>query len=149
MKKYKIGFQIWGLILFLIIMLPNFYWFAVPAPHDILRGESVTPALDRIASIAQVLLVIALCILVNRNSKRMGISPLMIAAVLCCLLYYTGWVFYYQGVTNAVVVLDLCLAPCLAFLFFALDRKNKIAVIPILVFAVCHTMYGIMNFILS
>ena len=148
MKKYKIGFQIGGLILFLIIMLPNFYWFAVPAPHDLLRAGSVTPALDGIASIAQVLLVVALCILVNRNSKRMGISPLIIGTVLCCLLYYAGWVCYYRGVTNAVVVLDLCLAPCLAFLCFALDRKNAIAVIPTLVFAVCHTMYGVINFIL-
>lgn len=148
MKKYKVGFQIGGLILFLLVMLPNFYWFAVPAPHDILRAESVTPTLDGIASVAQVLLVIALCILVNRDSERIGIRPLVIAAVICCLLYYAGWACYYQGITNAVVVLDLCLAPCLAFLFFSLDRKNAIAVIPLLIFAVCHTMYGIINFIL-
>lgn len=41
-KKYKIGFDIWGLIIFIIIMIPNFIWFAVPAPNDILRGESIT-----------------------------------------------------------------------------------------------------------
>lgn len=147
MKKYKMGFQIEGLILCLIIMLPNFYWFAVPAPRDILRAESVTPALDGIASIAQVLLVIALCILVNRNSKRVGISPLMVGAVICWLLYYAGWICYYQGVTNAVVILDLCLAPCLTFLFFSLDRKNVFAVMLTVIFAVCHVAFGIINFI--
>ena len=31
-KKYKIGFDIWGLIIFIVIMIPNFIWFAVPAP---------------------------------------------------------------------------------------------------------------------
>lgn len=148
MKKYKMGFSVWGLLLFLVIMLPNFYWFAVPAPNDILRAESVTPTLDMIASVAQVLMVIALCIFMNQNSKRIGVSPLVIAAVICCLFYFAGWIFYYQGVTNAVVVLDLCIAPCLAFLFFSLDRKNAFAVIPILVFAVCHFLYGVVNFIL-
>ena len=29
LKKYKIGFDIWGLILFLVIMIPNFICFAI------------------------------------------------------------------------------------------------------------------------
>ena len=45
-KKYKIGFDIWGLIIFIIIMIPNFIWFAVPAPNDILREESITKTVD-------------------------------------------------------------------------------------------------------
>lgn len=147
LRKYKVGFQIWGLILFFIIMLPNLYWFAVPAPNDILRAESVTMVLDTIASAAQVLMVITLCILVNRDSGRIRPSPLLGAAMICCLFYYGGWALYYLGAVNAVVVLDLCAAPCLAFLFFSLDRKNAIAVIPISVFAVCHIIYGVLNFI--
>lgn len=31
-KEYRFGFQVWGLVLFIGIMLPNFVWFAVPAP---------------------------------------------------------------------------------------------------------------------
>lgn len=148
MKKYKVSFQIWGLLLFLIIMLPNLYWFAVPAPNDILRAGSGTPTLDLIASIAQVLMTIALCIIVNRSSKKVDISPLVIGTVVCCLVYFAGWVFYYQGVVNAVIILDLCIAPCLAFLFFSLDRKNAFAVVPVLIFAVCHFISGVTNFIL-
>ena len=53
-EKYKFGFDIWGLILFLVIMLPNFIWFAVPAPNDILRVESVTKVADAIGSVCQV-----------------------------------------------------------------------------------------------
>ena len=37
MKKYRFGFEPWGLLLFLVVMLPNLIWFAVPAPNDILR----------------------------------------------------------------------------------------------------------------
>lgn len=31
-KEYRFGFEVWGLVLFIGIMLPNFVWFAVPAP---------------------------------------------------------------------------------------------------------------------
>jgi len=31
-KGYRFGVEVWGLVLFIGIMLPNFVWFAVPAP---------------------------------------------------------------------------------------------------------------------
>ena len=42
LKKYKMGFDIWALVLFVVIMIPNIIWFAIPAPNDILRTESIT-----------------------------------------------------------------------------------------------------------
>ena len=48
LKKYKLSFDIWGLLLFLIIMIPNFIWFLYPAPNDVLRADSVTGGIDRI-----------------------------------------------------------------------------------------------------
>ena len=59
LKEFKFGFNIYGLLLFLIIMIPNFIWFAVPAPNDVLRTESVTEVIDTIASVCQVLMVIS------------------------------------------------------------------------------------------
>lgn len=44
----------WALVLLFIIMIPNLTWFAVPAPHDILREESVTVVVDTIASLVYV-----------------------------------------------------------------------------------------------
>lgn len=51
LKKYRLSFDIWGLLLFLVIMIPNSIWFAVPAPNDILRANSITVIFDTIASI--------------------------------------------------------------------------------------------------
>ncbi len=112
LKEYKLSFNIYGLLLFLIIMIPNFIWFAVPAPNDVLRADSVTGGIDTIASVCQVLMIIAVMI--------------------CCLLYFASWVGYYAGIVNMGVILGLTVSPCLAFLFFAIDRKNMIAVIPML-----------------
>ena len=147
-KNYKFGFEIWGLILFLIIMLPNFIWFAVPAPNEVLRTESVTKVVDAIGSVCQVAMVVALCASVHKECKKLSITSLIIAVIGCCLLYYLCWFLYYTGVTNVVVILGMTVVPCLAFLFFALDRKNGIALIPIGGFTVCHVIFGVVNFMI-
>lgn len=36
-EKYRFGFEFWGLLLFLIIMIPNFIGFAAPVVNDVLR----------------------------------------------------------------------------------------------------------------
>lgn len=147
LKKYRFGFDIWALLLFMAIMIPNFIWFGIPAPNDVLRADSVTEIFDTAASVCQVLMVMILCTLINREREKIIMTPLIIAVFICCILYYTSWVMYYFGLTNAAVILGLTIPPCLAFLLFAVDRKNRIAVIPITVFTICHLVYGIVNFI--
>ena len=147
LKAYRFGFDIWGLILFLLVMLPNFIWFAVPAPNDVLRTESATPIIDAIASVCQVLTVACLCFVINQERSKLWFSPLVIAAVICVVIYYTGWALYYSGIVNAWVVLLLTVPPCLAFILFAIDRKNLPAVLFANGFAVCHLVFGIVNFI--
>ncbi len=148
LKKYKLSFDIWGLILFLIIMILNFIWFSVPAPNDVLRADSVTVRIDNIASLCQILMVIALCIFMNRKSCKFRITPFIVIVIVCCLLYFVSWIYYYIGIVNMVTILGLTLFPCLAFVFFAIDRKNMIAIIPISIFTVCHLIYGIVNFVI-
>ena len=148
LKKYRFGFDIWALGLFFIIMIPNFVWFVVPAPNDILRGQSITKTVDVIASICQVLMVISLCIFINQDRKKISITRFIIATIICCLLYFICWIFYYVGVTNTIVILGLIIFPCMTFLFFAIDRKNLIAVIPISIFMMCHLIYGMVNYII-
>lgn len=147
-KKYELCFDVYGLLLFLIIMIPNFIWFAIPAPNDVLRTDSVTGILDTVASVCQVLMVAALCICRNKESKKLCVTPYIIVVVCCCLLYFASWIVYYIGVVNGIVILGLTIPPCLAFWFFAIDRKNGIAMIPISVFTICHLLYGIVNFII-
>lgn len=148
LKKYRLGFDIWGVLLFLAIMIPNFIWFGIPAPNDILRTESITRTLDAVASICQVSFIVLLCGLVNQERKKLRFTPLIIGTLICSLLYISSWVTYYLGITNAVIILGLTILPCLAFLLFAIDRKNMIAVIPITIFTICHLIYGIVNFII-
>ena len=148
MKKYKIGFDIWGALLLLIIMIPNFIWFAVPAPNDVLREQSITENVDTVASVCQILMIAALCIFRNRESKKLCMTPFVIMTVACYLLYVASWIAYYNGMVNVIVILGLTIPPCLAFLSFAIDRKNGIALIPISIFTICHLIYGVVNFVI-
>lgn len=148
LKKYKFSFDISGLVIFLIVMIPNFIWFNVPAPNDILRNESVTAIVDMIGSIFQVLFIASLCILVNKERNKLHFSPMIIFSIICIVLYFVGWVLYYNGITDPFVILSLTLPPCLAFILFALDRKNIIAVVFASCFAICHLIYGAVNYIL-
>lgn len=148
MRKYKISFDIWGALLFLLIMVPTFIWSAVPAPNDILRGESATEFLDAIASVCQVIFAAALCAVVNRERPALRLTPVICGCIGSGVIYYAGWILYYLGFTSPIVILLLTVPPCLAFLLFAVDRRNFIAVIPIAIFSVCHLIYGVVNFMI-
>lgn len=147
-KNYRLGFDGWGLGLFLLIMLPNFVWFALPAPNDVLRNESATPLLDSIAQVFQIVMAAALCAVVNTARGKPIKRGYLAGTAACAAVYFAGWIAYYAGTANAVVILALCLAPCVAFLVFALARKNGIALISGGIFTLCHLIFAIENFIL-
>lgn len=148
LKKYRFGLDAGGLLLFFLIMLPNFIWFAVPAPNDILRMESRTPALDGAASVFQVLTVVCLCAIKNREGTAGRAGPLTAAAAGCCLLYYVSWGFYYTGSISAPVILGLSVFPCLALVLYAAGRKNIPAAVWGTLFAACHLGFAVMNFLI-
>ena len=147
-KSHRLGFDPWGLGLFLLIMLPNFVWFALPAPNDILRNESVTPLLDSIAQVFQVIMAAALCAVVNTARERPMKRRYCAGTAACVVLYFAGWMAYYAGTVNTAVVLALCLAPCGAFLVFVLGRKNGIALVSAGVFTICHLIFATVNFLI-
>jgi hypothetical protein len=147
LKQYRFGFDPWGLLLFLLVMLPNFIWFAVPAPNDILRAESATPMVDAIGSVFQVLTVACLCFVINKERDKLRFTPLVVIAIICIAVYYIGWALYYGSIANSWIILLLTVPPCLAFIFFASDRKNLPAVLLATVFAVCHLVFAVVNFV--
>ena len=147
LKQYRFGFDPWGLLLFLLVMLPNFIWFAVPAPNDILRADSATPVVDTIGSVFQVLTVACLCFVIHKDRSKLRFSPLIIATIVCVAIYYIGWALYYTTNVNPIVILLLTISPCLAFILFAIERENLPAILFATVFAVCHLVFAVVNFV--
>ena len=144
-KVYRFGFDAGAAALVAAVMLPNFYWFGVPAPNDVLRGASVTPAIDAMGSVFQAQMIGLLCVLKNTAAGKR--TKLLWGVAVCYGIYCAAWIAYYRGIVTPAVILALCLAPCLAFGFYAADRKNGPAQISLAGFAICHMIYGMVNFL--
>lgn len=146
--KYTFSFDFFALILFFLIMIPNFIWFLVPAPNDILRAESLTPTIDTISSIMQVIMIIILCFIKNIDAPKMYSlkSPMFLLSVFCLLLYFTSWILYFCGNIQKIIVLGLTLPPCFSFLFYSIFKKNYFATIFCILFTICHFLFALINF---
>ena len=145
--RYRFGFDIFALILFLLIMAPNIIWSFIEAPNDVLRVESITKVADTIASISQILMIISLCFFINKASQKIRLSALIIACLINILLYYICWIFYYVGITHNIVIIGLTIFPCIAFLTYSVDRKNIVSLLFTLIFMSCHIIFAVVNFI--
>lgn len=149
MKKYKLGFEVWGLTLFLLIMVPNLISFIFPASNDVLGRESLTPCLDLAASVFQIIFIALLCGVKNTKTAPLCFqSGWVLSCAACVLVYFLSWIIYYLGMAHSAVMLALCFFPCAAFLCFEADRKNYPAMVPTVLFAVLHLIYGAVNFVL-
>ncbi len=145
-SDYKFKFNIPALILFAAIMLPNIIWSFVPAPDDILRAETGTQVLDIFATVFQVVMIAALCILINKNAEKLRISLFFCLCAVFCALYCICWILYYCGIVHITVISGLCVFPCISFACFGIDRKNYIALIPTVIFTVLHFISTAINF---
>lgn len=146
LRRYRFSFDPIALILFVLIMLPNIFWFAVPSINDVLREESHTPTVDLIGSVFQVIFIIALIIITRTPKIKFKFNILTTLAVVSLAAYYILWAFYYLGVVNSFLMLGLCIFPCASFIIYEIFKKNYIALIPTVLFTICHLTYCVFNF---
>ena len=149
LKNYRFGFDLWGIILFLITMIPTFVWLAVPPKGDVLNVESVTPTIDAIGFILQVLCIATLCLVVRKDGLPKPSAAMIIAIITSVVLYFAGWLLYYRIEKAPLgIILLLTVPPCLAYILIAIARRNTPALIPAVGFTVCHMVYATLNFII-
>ena len=147
LKNYRFGVDLWGLALFVLIMLPNFVWLILPTPKDILRQGTLTPGLDQVMNITQYLMIGALCFLINRSFHPPVEQSSLIGICFLVFLYLFGWIFYYVGFTAWPVIGILSIAPSLAFVLFARSRKNGPGLLLSLLFLFLHTLRSFLNYV--
>lgn len=132
-----------GLVLFLLIMIPNVIWFACPAPDDVLRHATDHKMLDSIMSVVQIAMVGSLCI--SGKQKRNSWQQYT-TIFLFVLLYYGCWILYYLTAANAMILWGLTIFPCLAFLLLARAEENRPALFLTILFTICHMANTFLSF---
>ncbi len=148
LKKYKIGFDVWALWIFAVIMLPNIVWLIYSGPDDLFYKETVTPKVDLMANIFRCLMLVSLCFIRNKTANRSIKSSLPAISGACCMFYYSAWIFYFCGEASNLIIISLCIFPCLAFLIFTVFRKNPLAFIFAAIFTVLHIISTTVNYIM-
>ncbi len=147
LKKYKFGIDVWAIWLFAVIMLPNIIWALSDLPNDVLKRETLTPVLDNIMTISQVLMILALCFIKNSETQNRPIkSSLPAISAAFCMLYYSAWIFYFCGSSDGIILTALCSVPCVALILYCLFRKNAPALLLTALFSVFHIMRTVINF---
>lgn len=146
-KKFRFGFDLWGFLLFVFIMIPNIFSVIVPVKNNFSSWESVTPQIDTVMSISQYIMIAALCMIINTDAKKIRFNSLIALMVIFSIMYWASWAICYCGIWNTPVIMALCVLPCAAFIFYIIDRKNYFALPFAVVFAVLHIARSMINFI--
>lgn len=148
MSKYKISFSPTGTLLFISIMIPNFFWSIYPAKNDILSTPSITLKLDLLTSIFQFILVAAVCMVKNteKSTSNFFKRRLNLVLFISIIWYYGAWIAYYIGSTHFFVIFLLSTTPTLIFGSFILKNKLFIALLPLIFFSVGHIIFAFANF---
>lgn len=148
LKKYKIGFDVWALWILAVIMLPNIIWMIYSGPDDLFNRETVTPKVDVVMNIFRCLMLAALCFIRNKTATRSIKSSLPAVSGACCMFYYSAWIFYYCGQSNNLIIISLCIFPCLAFIVYAFFKKNPFAFVFAIIFTLLHIVSTAVNYII-
>lgn len=148
LKKYKFGIDTWAIWIIAVIMLPNIIWALSDLPNDILKRETLTPVLDNIMTISQVMMILALCFIRNKETQNRPIkSSLPAISVAICMLYYSAWIFYFCGSADDFILTALCVVPCVALILYCIFRKNAPALLFTALFSVFHILRTVLNFL--
>lgn len=145
-KRFRIGLNGFGVLVFIAVMAPNVLWYFFPAANDPLRIPSSTVLLDTIGTFFQALFVFIMCLFVDRLAEKpAGRHPYILTAFALVLLYYLSWALYYFVTAHIAVVLALAILPCLAFLAVEAAYQNRLAVVPTVIFLVLHMVSAVLN----
>jgi len=142
LKQYKIGFSIYGLIAFALQELPYLPWFLwIPVNNPLANNIPKNIFFGIFEKFGGILTVGLLIIVINRSVVHPNFkNKLFFISILCLIVYYICWIFYFLGFTNAwLIVIGLSAVIPIYHLFIALWLKNYFAILTSIIFFIGHT----------
>lgn len=143
--NYYFGFSIYGLIIFLLPMVPNLFYFIRPVPYTLGNNDNKHVLLDIIENICRVIFFTMLILVVSRKAIEIQ-SMYIIWIVLMLILYYVFWGFFFKGKVNLIIILGLAIFPVAYFILSEIWLHNYIAIIPTGLFGIVHVIISYRDF---
>jgi len=151
LKKYKVGFSLYGFIAFALQELPYLPWFLWPPVNNPLANNiPVNIYFGILEKFGGILTVGLLIIIINKSVIHpIFKNKLFIISVICLITYYICWIFYFLSFTNVwLIVIGLSAVVPIYYFFIALWLKNYFAIITSIIFFIGHTGSNIINFLI-
>ncbi|MGB4407965.1 MAG: hypothetical protein WBI82_13970, partial [Sphaerochaeta sp.] len=89
-----LGFSLKGLIIFLLPMVPNLFFFLLPAPAGAVSTVTNTKTLDFLEHGSQGIFIFLLVFFVSNKVSQLN-SPYIVAMGILLALYYLLWIVYF------------------------------------------------------
>ena len=131
--KQHIGFFALGLLLFVLQELPYILMPLIPlASNPLMEMQDRSLILNALEKVLGVSCILSMLFLVHADVKVFSLGTAVEkgffgAALLAISLYFTGWVFYFNGFQSLSLMLCLLVAmPPLYYAFIGLWRKNYV-----------------------
>ena len=142
---YSFGFSWKGLLTFLLIMIPNLFYFLLPNQNAPGSGINDHLILEIIERASQAIFICLLLFLISKRSSPM-VSPYTICMAVLLLSYDALWIFYFAGGTSFIALLGMAVLPVVYFVLAEIWLHNLPAVVPTVIFGIVHIMITYMDF---
>lgn len=141
--NYIINFSLKGLLVFILVMLPNIYYFKQ------LKSVESSPKvnhrlLDILEHTSQMIFIFLLVFVVNKKETQFN-SPLLIVMAILLVIYYVLWIFYIRKMNHILLLEGLAIVPVIYFLTAQLWLMNYPAMVPTILFGVIHVIITYQN----
>lgn len=143
--QYHFGFSLKGLLIFLLPMIPNLFFFLLPASAGAVSSISNTKTLDFLEHGTQGIFIFLLIFFVSNKASQLN-SPYTIAMGIILALYYLLWIIYFTCHVTLLFQLGLAVLPVIYFILAELWLHNPLAIIPTLLFGVFHVIITLSNY---
>lgn len=142
---YYFAFSWKGLLVFLLPMIPNIFYFLYPKLSASGSTANRHLILDIIEHGSQAIFILLLVVLISKKNSPILSSYTIFIAILL-LSYYAFWIIYFTGNKNLTILLGMAVLPVVYFILAEIWLHNFPAIIPTVFFGTAHIIITYMDY---
>lgn len=150
-NKLYCSFSLRGLVIFLLVLLPNLIFFTFPSETSQNVLEDKSAWISFLQNFFQLVLVFMLVVVKSTKKNRIFDIRIIVASIFL-VLYYVLWVRYFIGgrdysIISSSMTISMAMAafPAIYFILAELWLENKIGAFIALCFGIAHVVNTYLN----
>ena len=143
--NYYFGFSWYGFIIFLLPMIPNIFYFLIPASAVSENNVNSHLILDILEHGSQAIFIFLLIFVIRKQTSEI-LCPYTFGMAILLIFYYVLWIFCFTGNANLIILLGMAVLPVVYFILAEMWLHNYLAILPTSLFGILHVIITYINF---